>query len=127
MLPLRGLRFQRRAALKTLPGKSSEKPRRANEGFLASEKERPRELQVNWGRLSQKGVLSRPTKPQRFFEASSTRVVPNQAIPDLLQQDRSGVTSLPRRGTPQEHEASALSRRNTCQEESTRDRAKKPG
>jgi hypothetical protein len=55
-----------------------------NQEFLASEKERPRELQMNWGRLSQKGVLPRPTKSPRFFEASSTRVGPNQAIHDLL-------------------------------------------
>ena len=33
-----------------------------NQEFVASEKERPRELQVNWGRLSQKGVLPKPTK-----------------------------------------------------------------
>src|SRR6267378_29431 len=127
MLPLRGLRFQRRAALKTLPGKSSEKPRRVYEEFLASEKERSRELQVNWGRPSQKGVLPRPTKSPRFFEASSTRVGPNQAIHDLLRRDRSGVTNLPKRGTSQEHEAFAPSTRNPCQIESTRDLAKKPG
>ena len=98
-----------------------------NQKFVASEKERPRGLRVYQGRLSQIGVLSKPTKPQQFFEASSTRVGPNQAIPDLLQQDRSRVTSLPRRGTPQKHEVFALNRRNTCQKESTRDRAKKPG
>src|SRR5882762_1686204 len=88
--------------------------RNLNQEFVASEKERPRGLRVYQGRLSQIGVLSKPTKPQQFFEASSTRVGPNQAIHDLLQRDRSGVTSLPNRGTPQEHEAFAPSTRNPC-------------
>src|SRR6267143_728915 len=98
-----------------------------NQEFVASEKERPRGLRVYQGRLSQKGVLPKPTKSQQFFEASSTRVGPNQAIHDLLQQDLSGATSLPKRGTPQKHEAYEPSTRNTYQKESTRDRAKKQG
>jgi hypothetical protein len=48
-----------------------------NQEFVASERERPRGLLVYRGRLSQKRVLPKPTKPQRFFEASSTRVGPN--------------------------------------------------
>src|SRR6266478_4481784 len=105
----------------------SEFQRNLNQEFVPSEKERPRGLRVYQGRLSQIGVRPKPTKPQQFFEASNTRVGPNQAIPDLLQQDRSGVTSLPKRGTPQEHEAFAPSTPKTCQKESTRDRAKRPG
>jgi len=35
-----------------------------NQEFVASEKERPRGLRVYQGRLSQKVVLPKPTKPQ---------------------------------------------------------------